>query len=323
MAYLGTWVILLLLLLGLVAIIVLLHKEKAGWALALGVFMIIAIPIWLDQVILHQWYMVIPIESARDPNEWMDFLGSYLGVAGTIVAGALAYWQTRVNREQDKAIEKQKQNIEVQNQEIRRLQTQIAAYQIRPSVNFRDGTLKVYTGDRRQETNKKEYSKIYYSLMGKEPSESFMSFVYMKIPFQEKGLIPIEKICITRMEWSIADRVYTIEPVDGKYALINEEVQILIDSGDKITEPDIEENAARKFMNAVLIHQENFLIGRCNYDKSQLVIEVRFINQIAEDRRYKLDYFIYRDEKAEELPLRKPHVSIIGENNGNENGTSE
>ncbi len=70
-----------------------------------------------------------------------------------------------MNREQDKAIERQKQDIEDQNQEIRRLQTQIAVYQIRHSVNFRNGTMKVYAGERWQETNKKEYNKIYYSLI--------------------------------------------------------------------------------------------------------------------------------------------------------------
>ena len=321
MAYVGTWVILLLLLLALATIIVLLRKEKGGWALVLGVALIIAIPIWLDQVILNQWYLVIPFESARCPKEWMYFLGSYLGVAGTIVAGALAYWQTRVNREQDKAIERQKQDIEDQNQEIRRLQTQIAVYQVRPSVNFRNGTMKVYAGERWQETNKKEYNKIYYSLIGKEPSESLMSFVHMKIAFQEKGLVPVEKICIKRMEWSIAGRTYSITPVGVKCALLNEEVQILIDTGDKVTESGIEGNAVQKFMDAMLIHQENNSYGIYNCDKSQFVIEIRFINQIAKDRIYKLDYFIHSDEYADKLQLKEPHICIIGENNGNKNGT--
>lgn len=321
MAYLGTWGILLLLLLGLIVIIVLLHKEKAGWALALSVFLIIFIPIWLDQVILNKWYIVLPMESARTADEWMDFLGSYLGVVGTIVAGALAYWQTRVNREQDKEIEKQKQDIEDQNQEIRRLQAQIAAYQILPSVNFRDGTAKVYAGSRRQETNRVKYGKIYYSLSGTEPPESLMSFACIRIPFREKGLVPIEEICIKRMEWAIAGRTYAIRPADGKYALMNGEVQILIDSGDVITEPDTDGATGQMFIDEILIHQENSLIGKYNFDKSRLTIELEFINQIAKPRTYKLDYFIYSNEKAEKLFLKKPHVSIVEENNGNRNDT--
>ncbi len=36
----------------------------------------------------------------------MDFFASYFGVAGTIVSGALAYWQTKVNRKQDRKIER-------------------------------------------------------------------------------------------------------------------------------------------------------------------------------------------------------------------------
>lgn len=323
MAYVGIWVILLVLLFCLAAIIMLLHKGKGKWALGLGVFLIIAIPIWLDQIILRQWYLVIPIESARKPDEWMDFLGSYLGVAGTVVVGALAYWQTRVNREQDKAIEGQRQDIENQNQEIRRLQAQIAAYQIRPSVNFRDGVLKVYSGNRRQETNKKEYSKIYYSLIGEKPSESLLSFIYIKIPFREKGLVPIEKICIVRMEWNIAGRTYSIAPAKVKYALVNEEVQILVDSDDKITEPGIEGNDVQRFMDKALTHQENSFIGRYNYDQSQFVIMIKFINQIEKDRIYRLDYFIHNDGEGEKLHLAEPHVSIIGENNGNNNGTIE
>lgn len=62
-------------------------------------------------------------------------------------------------------------------------------------------------------------------------------------------------------EWSIAGRMYSIELADKKYDLMNEEVQILINSGDKIMESGINGNAEQKFMGAVLTHQENYLIG--------------------------------------------------------------
>lgn len=47
----------------------------------------------------------------------MDFLASYFGVAG-----ALAYWQTKVNRKQDWKIERKKMDIEKQDLEIEKTQ---------------------------------------------------------------------------------------------------------------------------------------------------------------------------------------------------------
>lgn len=296
---------------GLWRIVHLLEHERGRRALVLGIVLMIAFPVCLDRLILHQWYIAIPVESSRRPEEWMDFLGSYLGVIGTIAVGALAYWQTRVNRKQDQEIEKQKENIEIQNQEIRRLQAQLAAYQTSPAIGIKSGELKVYAGERKCQTNENRYSAIYHSMHGVLPSDKKSDFVHIRIPFWEKGLIPIEQICIRKLEWLIADRVYEVELKNDNYAELSEELQILIDSGDEITRAGGNENCAREFVDAMMTHQENSTIGKNNFSQSRLTIVAEFTNQIAKVRSYQLNYFIQSNQEADRLYLEHPNVTMI------------
>lgn len=303
---------------GLWQIFRLLQHGKGGWALLLGIILIIAFPFCLDQLILHKWYIAIPIESSRDAEEWMDFLGSYLGIVGTIVMGALAYWQTGVNRKQDQEIEKQKESIEIQNREIRDLQAQVAAYQIKPAVSIKSGEVKVYAGDQKQNINEMNYTSIYHSMHGIVPSDKRSDFVYIKIPFREKGLVPIEQIHIKKIEWRIAARLYGINLKKEKYAELNEELQILIDDGDVIKRAGREGNCGTEFIDAMMTHQENYTIGKSNFSQSQLTIEVEFINQIGKPRDYRLNYFLQSNKEAERLYLEHPNVTIIEKEDQNE-----
>lgn len=315
MSYIGFYGGLLLLLLGLFFVIILLQKEKPRCALGVSIILIIAVPIWLDRLILHKWYFAIPFESSRAPEEWMDFLGSYLGMAGTIVAGALAYWQTRVNRKQDQELENQKQ-------EISRLQEQIAAYQVRPVIRFKKGTLKIYAETDRLETNMDVYKKIYYSLCGKKPSDDISSFVHIEIPIREKGFVPVETVYMDKIEWQIDKEQYQIQLDEKKYALMNDTLQILIDCNDNVTKLGSSGMKGQEMIQAMMIHQVNHTIKKANYDESHLAIMVRFVNQIQKDRKYRLDYYLYNTGDGNELIMGNPHVDIMGEKDGDENGTT-
>lgn len=301
MAYLGVWGAMILLLAILALIILCLYKEWVVPALVLGVMLIIAIPIWLDRLILHQWYVVIPWESSREPKEWMDFLGSYLGVVGTIVVGALAYWQTRVTRQQDK--------------KIAELQDQITMYKVCPVIYFKDGTMKVYAGKLKRKMNRNIYNQIHYSLCGKLPSDDVLSFVHIIIPFQEKGFVPIEKVYLKELKWSIDDKTYVIALKDDKYTIMGEQLQILIDCSDDITKEDCGASCEQDFIDAIIKHQEYYGTGDYNYDKSHLMLKLQFVNQMGNLRNYELIYYIYSDQSREQLCLINPHIGITGEDN--------
>lgn len=332
MAEFGTWGIFIILLVVLCFIIFCLYKEHATAALFLGLALLITIPLWLDKVILYQWYLCLPWNSSREPEEWMDFLGSYLGVAGTIVAGALAYWQTRVNRKQDEEIAKQRDSMETQNQEIRELQRRLATYQIHPVICFDNGTMQGYAGSQNFETNRNEYGKIYYNLRGRSDFDDFgcnLCFVHIAIPFRDRGIVPSEEAEIEKVRWSIADKIYDIELRERKYAIVSDQLQILIDHDDRISAVTREGKkegsgeSSQDFFTAVITHQEYYRIGRYGYDKSQLQIEVKFFNQVAESRTYQMNYRIYPEKSAEKLLLNNLHMIILEGRNDRTNGANK
>lgn len=295
----------------LYVIISLLGKGSALPAFFLGIFLLLIIPIWLDQVILYNCYLVIPFESSREPTEWMDFLGSYLGVAGTIVAGALAYWQTKVNRNQDEEIKRQERKLVEQEKEIKDLQNKLTNYQSRPIIVFQSGTLEAYYQGSREEINKDIYRKKSYSICGSAPSRDHSSFIYINIPFQEKGYIPDKAVAISNLEWQIDDKFYNIELDDKKYTILGEQLQILIDGDDKITGSNTIENANKELFEFMMIHQDFFKIGKANFNHSHFKVHIKFINQLELDRQYELDYYIFSEENKDYLSLTDPHINIL------------
>lgn len=301
---LGGMLLFLLIVLLVALIFWFLHKEKAGRALAAGVLLLIAIPVWLDMFILFEWYLALPWESSRTPEEWMDFLGSYLGVAGTVVAGALAYWQTKVNRKQD-------QEIEVQKRKIQSLQDQIAEYQVRPSICFKDGELKVYADSSKITTNQSVYRYLYYGLYGEEPSEPQPFFVCICISFCEKGLIPVEKFVIKEIGWIINGAEYTVI-LRGRKAeeqdLPVKKLQILIDSKDGIAKLDASSVGWKEFIDAMAKHQGFYTIGAAGFDVSRLRLKIGFVNQFGKPREYEVEYRICVGENDEGLRLQNPHI---------------
>lgn len=258
----------------------------------------------------------------------MDFLGSYLGVAGTIVAGALAYWQTRINRKQDQEIERQKDSIESQNQEIRELQRRLATYQIHPAVCFKDGTVQAYAGSQYLETNRNKYSQIYYILRGESDFGDFdgdLCFVHIRIPFLDRGIVPSEDAKVGRIRWTIAGKRYDIELCEKKYAIVSDQLQILIDHNDTIRTVPMEEisegrgEEGQSFFTAIMMHQGHYGIGKYGYDKSLLEMEVEFFNQIAESRMYQLNYYIHAEKNAKKLLLNNLHTIILEGRNDSTN----
>lgn len=66
---------------------------------------LIGIPLIIDRFLVHEVYLVwcrrFDVESPMKVGGWFGFLGSYLGVVGTIIAGIVAYRQVDIINEQN------------------------------------------------------------------------------------------------------------------------------------------------------------------------------------------------------------------------------
>lgn len=280
-----------------------LRNGKEEQLLELSAVLIIAIPFWLNTIIYNEYYRVIPLESTLTPEEWMAFLGSYFSVAGTVIIGALAYWQTEVNRSQDKEIDRQKGEIE-------ELRNKIAAYQVKPTLHFKKGFISAYTEKQNRYGNIDLYKNLYFMLYDEECHEEEASFIHIVIPYKEKNIVPIEEIRILELIWKVDLMKYVVDVSEKKYVIVGNKLHILLDRTAKIKDDNKEKRTGHDLIQHMACHQSFYSNGKAGFENSQLEMKLSIINQLKESREYDLRYQIHSEYKGRKLSLKEPYIKI-------------
>lgn len=291
------------------------EKKENGWSIRrffLIMFILVLIPYLLDRFFAHECYMLwcgkMKVASPMKVGEWFGFLGSYLGAAGTIVIGIIAYRQTRIIDDQNKELS------DLQAQMIK-LQSDITNFQIHPIVHIRQTELEVVIDSNKSMTRAKEIEDYYFTIYGQKRNFQGAKYVICRISFEDRGIIPTVRCAISDLTWTIAGNGYKIELDEDKRT---------IDAYDKIyiliSENDIKENKKDDFFRDLDLHQHHDSNKRYGYDKSILAINIKFVNQKEFSQVYELKYCIISEDyelKADSLFL-KCRKEVENETDGTE-----
>lgn len=267
--------------------------QKHRKALAL-VVIVVFLPVIIDRLLTHGCYRVLfqvgllRKASVMDEGEWFSFLGSYLGAIGTIVIGMIAYRQSqRLGKLQD---------------QMNQMQKEITNFQIHPIISVKKTEIQIKNEPGMPLTAKKEIENYYFSIYGKQWSGSGIRYIVIRIPFEDKGIIPTVRYKIMNLTWEIVGQNYPITLSKDKCIQNTcDEVKIIIDEDDAI--PDTAD-----FFNNATLHRDYSSNKLYGYDKSKLTLEIQFINQKGYDQIYKIQYWIRSDNGLE---IGSPFVESV------------
>lgn len=194
------------------------EKGKLKKYLIITVIMLTLLPIVIDRFFAHEGYMVwcrwMKIESPMKVGEWFGFLGSYLGVIGTIMIGIVAYWQTHI-------INKQSEGLSDLQKQMAEMQKEISDFQIHPIIHIKEILLQVENGSNNQLSTLQEIDDFYFTIYGirreREISQpSGTKYILVTISFEDKGIIPTVQCEIPGLKWTIAGKDYNIRISERK-----------------------------------------------------------------------------------------------------------
>lgn len=257
----------------------------------IAVLSFIFLPVAIDRFFAYEWYMVWckgwEVESPMKVGEWLGFLGSYLGVAGTIIIGMIAYRQTNI--------------IASQGQELSELQRKITDFQIHPVIHIKETQLEVENKPNRPLSTAKMLEDHYFAIYGEQRKNAGKNYILISISFEDKGIIPTVRCEISDLEWEIAGHKYCIGLDAGKRKVsAYDKLYILIDNSDLTADQD-------NFFQDLDWHEHFASIGKWGYDKSILKVKINFVNQKEYCQMYELTYRIKSYSgglKADSLFLR-------------------
>ncbi len=242
---------------------------------------ILFVPIFLNIIITCRWYVLFPWQSALDEHEWFSFLGSYLGMGGTVIVGAIAYGQTKAIQQQEK--------------KIRALEEAMMQYQICPAIHFKEVCIRDEGLDLEEHfINRRRLQDYYFKFYGLDFLLNDSDFVCIVIQWSNDGIIPVENITVKKIEWKINGQTYEIH-LRGfkKRAFGTGEIDILIDRGDVEGEECFFDEIRK---------QRYFPLHRgAGSDKSELSVSMEFMNQYGKSTEYNLKCRIIYDRKNKRL----------------------
>lgn len=243
---------------------------------------LIGIPLIIDRFLAHEVYLVwcrrFDVESPMKVGEWFGFLGSYLGVVGTIIVGIVAYRQAYTINEQN-------ENYNRLQEKIAEMQKEITDFQLHPIIYIRDTSIKFAWDVTKQLSIQQEIEDYYFCIYGKQSTGSKNQYILLNISFDDKGIMPTVQYEIMDFEWKIADNNYQIKLNEFKRKIdAYDKITILIDDSDTISDKDTFFENLDKHIN----YASNGFYG---YDKSILKLKIRFINQkVGNDKTYNIIY---------------------------------
>lgn len=284
------------------------EKKEKRWTLRwllFIIFILVLIPYLLDRFFAHECYMLwcgmMKIESPMTVGEWFGFLGSYLGAAGTIIIGIIAYRQTHI-------IDKQNKDLSDLQAQMAKLQKEITDFQIHPIIHIRETGVEVVNDPEKSVMRAKEIEDHYFSIYGQQRNFQGAKYVMFKISFEDRGIIPTVRCVISDIIWEIAGNDYKIELDKDKRT---------IDAYDKIyiliNEDDIKENKKDAFFRDLDLHEHHASNKKYGYGKSILTINIEFVNQKEHSQRYELKYGIISASNAYELKADSLFLKCRGE----------
>lgn len=260
------------------------EKGKLKKYLIITVIMLTLLPIVIDRFFAHEGYMVwcrwMKIESPMKVGEWFGFLGSYLGVIGTIMIGIVAYWQTHI-------INKQSEGLSDLQKQMAEMQKEISDFQIHPIIHIKEILLQVENGSNNQLSALQEIDDFYFTIYGirreREISQpSGTKYILVTISFEDKGIIPTVQCEIPGLKWTIAGKDYNIRISERKQRIYAyDKIYILIDSSDFT----IDEGS---FFKDLDLHEHYINNGKRGYGWSTIELRIRFTNQKGNWHLYKL-----------------------------------
>ena len=273
------------------------EKKKLKKYLGIAAAILLIIPIIIDRFLTYKVYMLwewMIKDSVMTDGEWFSFLGSYLGVAGTVMIGMIAFWQTHI--------------INQRNEELSNLQKQLSVvhmkmtnFQIHPVIHIKGIELHVEGNSKNFFSNMEKLKNYYFSFYGKKQDDSDVSaietaYIVIIIEFEDKGIIPADCCEIVNFKWEIADHVYKIMlDCDKKKIHVDDKVCILIDSNDIIENKE-------QFYDDLDFHKNYQHNIRAGYDISFVELNLKFINQKDYDQNYNLVFWI--QSGSQELEVR-------------------
>lgn len=212
-------------------------------------------------------------------EEWFGFLGSYLGVLGTILIGVIAFKQTAIINEQNTKYNELQQQMNI-------LQGQLTDFQIHPIIQIINTSIEVVNDPQKPVTTARDIENYYFAIYGNKMESAGTRYIKIKISFEDKGLIPTVECEITKIEWAIASNSYSIQlngvkQKIGAYDTLN----VFIDDKDEISDKEA-------FFHDLSLHEHFNSNGLNEYDKSILTLTVTFFNQKRYSHPYTLVYWI-------------------------------
>lgn len=269
-------------------------KTKKLFASCLVIFAIIAFPVALNDIITYKLYLFFPIESEIDKMDWFSFMGSYVGAIGTIVCGWVAYRQNALMQEQQRQSDEQKLLIENQREQSIKLHEMLSQYQVKPNPRITKLKIKFYLEKECNCQQEEEKQKLYYRVFGEEVPDNIGRLLFLSINTKCRDTIPITEYEIQELKWEIAGKSYLIElkPKQKKRQISlqgKDKINILIDK------KNVKENNEEELMSlfqSLRIHSNYRSYPKYGYDKSELKIKIKFINQAEEANIYEIHYRI-------------------------------
>lgn len=173
------------------------------------------IPVFIDWVITDHYYEIFNIDSAMDDDVWFAFLGSYMGIAGTIVIGAISFKQADMLAKKDE---------------------KLAAYQAEPRIQI--NTVSVLPWHSKSGLNllkKRELEQASFIQYGAHVV-SDGSFVVIRLEAVDIGTLPTNRLDIEKIIWKMkGETLSTIDLTREKWKNLDllSQIYLIIDNQDE------------------------------------------------------------------------------------------
>lgn len=278
--------------------------KDAFCILKTAVALLVAFPLILNAIITNHWYFAFPIESSLNEEQWFSFLGSYVGMVGTVICGWVAYRQNAV-------IQQQQNQFEVQNKQMLSLQDQINRYQVKPNPCFGDLMLELYGEEEQNWSRAEAKEETYYRVFGDKMPDNTGSFIYLSIQVEYMDIIPITEYKIQKIKCKIGNNTYGVDilPTAEDTAFLQGNGMASLQWRDRINliikdTDTINGKSAQDFFRAVKIFCNHNSFPQTGYDKGELEFEILFKNQASNSRIYNVHYRMKYKNKVEiEAPV--------------------
>lgn len=219
------------------------------------------IPVFIDLVITDHYYEIFHIDSAMDDDVWFAFLGSYMGIAGTIVIGAISFKQTDMLAKKDE---------------------KLAAYQAEPRIRINTvSALPWYSKNKLNELKKRELEKASFIQYGTNVT-SYGSFVIIRLEAVDVGTLPVNRLDIEKIIWTINGKEpLEIELKNEKWKNLDllSQIYLIIDNQDKVKD---------KFYSELAKHFNYKYTKEVGYAQSELQILFSLSNAEHLNIKYRL-----------------------------------